>query len=88
VALLKAAANVGFRFISTENKITTVEYGKKKKTFELLKLVEFDSDRKRMTVVVKTESYICVFVKGADTSIEKILSKRQKYLEEVRMKTN
>jgi len=41
-----------------------------------------------MTVVVKTESYICVFVKGADTSIEKILSKRQKYLEEVRMKTN
>jgi magnesium-transporting ATPase (P-type) len=41
-----------------------------------------------MTVVVKTESSICVFVKGADTNIEKILSKRQKYLEDVRTKTN
>jgi magnesium-transporting ATPase (P-type) len=33
-----------------------------------------------MTVVLKAESSLLVFVKGADTSIEKILSFNQKYL--------
>ena len=33
-----------------------------------------------MTVVVKTEDSICVFTKGADTAIEKILGPKQNYL--------
>ena len=34
-----------------------------------MKLVEFDSVRKRMTVVLQTAKNIKVYVKGADTSI-------------------
>ena len=88
VALLKAAYQVGFKFVSNENKIMTVQYQQTNKVFELLKLIEFDSDRKRMTVIVKTETSICVFTKGADTSIEKILAPKQNYLEDIRLKTN
>ncbi len=41
-----------------------------------------------MTVVVKNEESICVFTKGADTSIEKILAPKQKYLNDIKHKTN
>lgn len=51
-------------------------------------MIEFDSDRKRMTVVVRTEDSICVFTKGADTAIEKILASKQTYLADVKHKTN
>ncbi len=39
VALLKAARNVGFKFISNENKVLTIHYNEVSKTFELLKLI-------------------------------------------------
>ena len=71
-----------------EGFVLTVQYLEKNKVFELLKLIEFDSDRKRMTVVLRTEQSILVFTKGADTSIEKILSPKQPYLEDIRTKTN
>jgi len=49
--------------------------------YKLLNLIEFDSDRKRMTVVVKTpEDKILVICKGADSIIEKRLRKGQEYL--------
>lgn len=50
----------------------------------MLKLIEFDSDRKRMTVVLKTDGTLLVFTKGADTSISKLLSPNQKYLKDIR----
>lgn len=77
VALLLAAKKVGFRFISCENKTMKVEYRDKIKHYELLRLIEFDSDRKRMTVVLRSSGNILVFVKGADTSVSKILSPNQ-----------
>jgi magnesium-transporting ATPase (P-type) len=61
-----------------------VKYKGKTFRFKILKLIEFDSDRKRMTVVLETDSVIKVYVKGADTSIEKLLAPEQKYLESVR----
>lgn len=69
MALVKAAHRIGFKFVSNENKILTVEYQDTSKRFELLKLIEFDSDRKRMSVVLRAEQSILVFTKGADTSI-------------------
>ena len=40
-----------------------------------------------MTVIVRTEESICVFTKGADTSIEKRLGPKQRYIAEVRRHT-
>ncbi len=37
-----------------------------------------------MTVVLKTPASILVFTKGADTSIEKVLSPNQKYLKDIK----
>lgn len=48
--------------------------------FRILKIVEFDSDRKRMSVAVEFDDQVMVFVKGADTSIKRLLMPDQKYL--------
>ena len=49
--------------------------------YKLLNLIEFDSDRKRMTVVVRTpEGKILVICKGADSIIEKRLRAGQSHL--------
>lgn len=46
--------------------------------YKLLNVIEFDSTRKRMSVVVKTEEdKILVICKGADSIIEKRLKKGQ-----------
>jgi len=50
--------------------------------FQLLNLIEFDSARKRMTVIVRTpENRILVICKGADSIIEKRLRPGQQILE-------
>jgi len=50
--------------------------------YKLLNLIEFDSTRKRMTVVVRTpENTILVICKGADSIIEKRLKPGQKILD-------
>lgn len=41
-----------------------------------------------MTVVLKTDGTLLVFTKGADTSIAKLLSPNQKYLKDIREKTD
>ena len=87
VALLKAAKQIGFTFLSCHNKLIKVEYKGKAWEFEQLKVFEFDSTRKLMSVVVRTPNGISVFVKGADTSIEKILTPNQPYLADLRRKT-
>jgi magnesium-transporting ATPase (P-type) len=80
VALLNAAKKIGFEFVSTENKVTTVLYNSKEYKFKMLRVVEFNSDRKRMTVVVESKGVVFTFVKGADSAIRSLLSPNQKYL--------
>lgn len=87
VALLNAAKKIGFEFVNTENKVTHVLYGDKEEKFEILKLIEFDSVRKRMTVVVNWNKSLLVFVKGADTTISTLLGPNQKYQKFVTEKT-
>lgn len=66
--------------MSTENKVTTVMYNGREYKFKILKMVEFDSDRKRMSIAVEYDGSITVFVKGADSSIRKLLAPEQKYI--------
>lgn len=64
-----------------------------KRSYRLLNVIEFDSTRKRMTVVVRDpEGKILVICKGADSIIEKRLKANQtslkqtkKYLDEFAM---
>ena len=75
---------------SLDDKITLEIFGKEK-AFELLNILEYTSERKRMSVIVKTEkNNYMVYAKGADSMIElllrdedknsKILDKTREYL--------
>ena len=63
---------------SLDNKITLEIFGKEK-VFDLLNTLEYSSERKRMSVIVKTEDnkYI-VYAKGADSMIELLLCNEDK----------
>lgn len=69
-ALVTAARNFGYAFISrTQNAITISELGIKR-TYEVLALLDFNSDRKRMSIILRDpEGKIKLYCKGADTMI-------------------
>ncbi|XP_004865984.2 phospholipid-transporting ATPase IK isoform X1 [Heterocephalus glaber] len=76
-ALVTAARNFGYVFLSrTQDTITLVELGEQR-VYEVLALMDFNSVRKRMSVLVRTpEGSICLYTKGADTVIFERLGKR------------
>ncbi|XP_077138750.1 phospholipid-transporting ATPase IC-like isoform X1 [Ranitomeya variabilis] len=69
-ALVTAARNFGFVFLSrTQSTITISELGKEV-TYERLAILDFNSDRKRMSVIVRDpDRKIKLYCKGADTVI-------------------
>ena len=75
LALVNGARHLGFFFRERDEDNNMVcETWDGERRYELLNLIEFDSTRKRMTVVVRTpEDQILVICKGADSIIEKRL---------------
>ncbi|XP_007933742.1 phospholipid-transporting ATPase IC [Orycteropus afer afer] len=69
-ALVNAARNFGFAFLArTQNTITISEMGTER-TYSVLAILDFNSDRKRMSIIVRTpEGNIRLYCKGADTVI-------------------
>ncbi|KAM4841108.1 phospholipid-transporting ATPase IC [Thomomys bottae] len=69
-ALVNAARNFGFVFLArTQNTITISEMGTER-TYSVLAILDFNSDRKRMSIIVRTpEGSIRLYCKGADTVI-------------------
>uniref|UniRef100_A0A2K5EZV5 Phospholipid-transporting ATPase n=1 Tax=Aotus nancymaae TaxID=37293 RepID=A0A2K5EZV5_AOTNA len=69
-ALVNAARNFGFVFLArTQNTITISELGTER-TYNVLAILDFNSDRKRMSIIVRTpEGNIKLYCKGADTVI-------------------
>ncbi|KAL0490667.1 phospholipid-transporting ATPase [Acrasis kona] len=79
-ALVKAASQFGFKFLSrTPNQITIQVNDDKKQTFDVLNILEFNSTRKRMSVIIKdvTSKKIYLQTKGADSEIFKLLKPNQ-----------
>ncbi|KAK2509734.1 hypothetical protein MC885_020764, partial [Smutsia gigantea] len=75
-ALVSAARNFGFAFLArTQNTITVSELGTER-TYNVLAILDFNSDRKRMSIIVRTpEGSIRLYCKGADTVIYERLHK-------------
>ncbi|XP_031803995.1 phospholipid-transporting ATPase IK isoform X2 [Sarcophilus harrisii] len=69
-ALVTAARNFGYVFLSrTQDTITTNELGVER-TYQLLAMMDFNSVRKRMSVLLRDpEGTIRLYTKGADTVI-------------------
>jgi|GEM_PF-1557802 len=83
-ALVTTAKNLGFTFVRrTENTVTINCLGKEE-TYEVLHLLEFNSVRKRMSVILRTpKQEILLLCKGADTVIYERLQKNQDNLRNV-----
>ena len=73
--MVNGARHLGFAFRERDedgNMVIDSWDGERK--YKLLNLIEFDSDRKRMSVIVRTdEDKILLVCKGADSIIEKRL---------------
>ncbi|XP_048358974.1 phospholipid-transporting ATPase IC [Sphaerodactylus townsendi] len=76
-ALVTAARNFGFAFLSrTQNTITISEMGIVR-TYDVLAILDFNSDRKRMSIIIRDPNgKIQLYCKGADTVIYERLHPR------------
>uniref|UniRef100_A0A671Q051 Phospholipid-transporting ATPase n=1 Tax=Sinocyclocheilus anshuiensis TaxID=1608454 RepID=A0A671Q051_9TELE len=70
-ALVTAARNFGFVFLSrTQDTITIMELDHEE-TYEVLALLDFNSDRKRMSIILRfPDGRIRLYCKGADTTVK------------------
>ncbi|XP_040595479.1 phospholipid-transporting ATPase FetA isoform X3 [Mesocricetus auratus] len=85
-ALVTATRNFGFVFCSrTSETITVIEMGETR-VYQLLAILDFSNERKRMSVVVRTpEDRVMLFCKGADTILYELLHPSCASLSEVTM---
>jgi phospholipid-translocating P-type ATPase (flippase) len=74
--LVKTAASQGYKLIETSINTKTLRIGGKNCPFEILKVLGFSSERKRMSIIVKDKNEIKLYTKGADCEISKRLSKK------------
>jgi phospholipid-transporting ATPase len=78
IELVKTAAAQGYECQKPPSSVTrVVTIGGVNKEFEILNVLEFDSDRKRMSIIVRDDNIIKLYIKGADTAIEWINSKEK-----------
>jgi len=80
IELVKAAKAQGWSYEESGNpnikRVKVGDFGAENINFEKLQLIEFSSDRKRETIIIKNpEGKIILYCKGADSIIEKRLSK-------------
>ena len=78
IELVKSAREQGFALTeSGQSSIKRIKLGngEEVKNLERLQLIEFNSDRKRETVIMRDGNYIKLYCKGADSVIETLLSK-------------
>lgn len=79
-ALVAAAKHFGFEFHTRTPKTITVTALGKELKYDILNVLEFNSTRKRMSVICRTpEGKILLYTKGADTVIYERLSPDQPY---------
>ncbi|CAH2107980.1 unnamed protein product [Euphydryas editha] len=69
-ALVEAAARFGVTFMGEEGNNLKVRIGSHTEMFERLQLIEFTSERKRMSIIVRDkDGKIWLFCKGAESSV-------------------
>jgi len=76
--LINAASLQGYKLIETSKDKKTIRILGNDISFEVLKVLNFSSERKRMSIIVKDKATdeIKLYTKGADSEIGKRLSKR------------
>eukprot|EP00727_Mastigamoeba_balamuthi_P008457 m51a1_g4233 putative probable phospholipid-transporting atpase ia isoform x2 (1527) ;mRNA; r:126100-132652 len=79
-ALVEAAKSLGYEFSARTPRRVSIKVNGLTSEFELLNTLEFNSTRKRMSVIVRTpEGKIMLYCKGADTVIFSRLGPEEAY---------
>ncbi|KAL0481521.1 phospholipid-transporting ATPase, partial [Acrasis kona] len=80
-ALVIGAAGLDFKFVHRTPTTCTIQVLSNKQVYQVLNIIEFNSTRKRMSVIVKTpDQKIVLMTKGADNVILPLLKPNQKHL--------
>uniref|UniRef100_A0A915BCA8 Phospholipid-transporting ATPase n=2 Tax=Parascaris univalens TaxID=6257 RepID=A0A915BCA8_PARUN len=76
LALVYAAKAYGISLLSrsAESVTLALPYGNKE-AFEILKVLPFDSTRKRMSIIVRQEDEVAIYCKGADSEVISVLAR-------------
>ncbi|CAR27725.1 hypothetical protein ZYGR_0N02110 [Zygosaccharomyces rouxii] len=84
-ALVQGGAFLGYKFIirKPSSVVVFIEETEEERTFELLKICEFNSSRKRMSAIFRTpDGSIKLYCKGADTVImDRLASENNPYVD-------
>ncbi|KAM8977633.1 phospholipid-transporting ATPase IB [Pelodytes ibericus] len=81
-ALVKGAKKLGYAFTGRTPRSVIIDAMGKEQSFELLNVLEFSSDRKRMSVIVRTPTgNLRLYCKGADNVIFERLSNESNYMD-------
>ena len=75
VALVDSAKNLGYVFLKTTNSGKVIKINGEEEEIEVLQAFEFDSERKRSSVIIRHDGVIKMLIKGADNIIIDRLSK-------------
>ncbi|XP_064413920.1 phospholipid-transporting ATPase IB [Latimeria chalumnae] len=82
-ALVKAARKLGFNFTGRTPHSVIIEVLGNEQSYEILNVLEFSSNRKRMSVIVRTPSNeLRLYCKGADSVIFERLAQNSQHKEE------
>lgn len=83
-ALVTAARNFGFVFRTRTPETITVVEMETTKVYDLLAILDFNNERKRMSVIVRSpEGRLTLYCKGADTIVYELLDRSSADLKEV-----
>ena len=74
--LVKAASEQGYKLIETLLNSKTIRINGENFKYEVLQVLGFSSERKRMSIIVKYQNEIIFYTKGADSEISKRLSQK------------
>ena len=83
--MVKGASLLGYRFVSRTPSSVEIDALGVKETYEILSVLDFTSNRKRMSVIAKdSNNRIKLYCKGADTVIyERLSEKGRKYADDI-----
>nr|DBA32644.1 TPA: hypothetical protein GDO54_000421 [Pyxicephalus adspersus] len=82
-ALVKGAKKLGYTFTGRTPHSVIIDAMGTEQTFEILNVLEFSSNRKRMSVIVRTPSgHLRLYCKGADNVIFERLSRESQFMEQ------
>ena len=86
LVLIKFAAKQGYKLVKTSFDEKVILIGNKHVKFKILQSLNFSSERKRMSIIVKDENDIIkIYTKGADMEISKRLCQKSRTSENYRL---